>query len=87
MNDIFDSELIKELRRLRGLGTPPSELLRYIKEKYPEDTHIAFSCMKYFREAFGLSIKQVSPIGGWCSGELSDEKVDAFLDEEMPSVK
>lgn len=87
MIQILDTKIIEELRRLRNLGKPPSELLNYIKQQFPEDTHIVFSCMKYFRKAFDLSIKQVSPIAGWHSGEISDQRVDAFLNDEMIGSK
>lgn len=83
MNEALNTEIIEELRRLRAQEKSPSDLLKYIKQKFPGDTHLVFSCMKYFRTAFDLSIKQVSPIAGWHSGELSDQKVDAFLNEEM----
>lgn len=84
MNGRLDPELIEELRRMRKLGASPFDLLKHIKKKHPENIYIVFPCMKYFRDAFGLSIKQASPIGGWDSGELSDLEVDAFLNEEMP---
>lgn len=83
MNDMLDTGLIEELRALKKLGSSPSVLLKYIIKKIPEDRHIVFTSMKYFRRAFDLSIKQTSPIGGWYSGELSDEAFDKFLNEEI----
>ena len=87
MSDKLNSEILDQVVRLRSSGESPSRLLKYIVRECPEDAHIAFTCMKYFRSAFGLSIKQVSPILGWHNGEISDAKIDVFLYDEMSSGK
>jgi hypothetical protein len=45
---------------------------------------------KQMRAAFGLSLTQVSPIGGWApdgTGELKDAQLDSFLVPAIESTR
>lgn len=75
-------EVICELRKLRTSGKRPSEMLRYIKSQC-ENEGLGLFAMKYFIEAFDLSLKQVLPIPGWASGEIPDERIDEFILPEL----
>ncbi len=77
---IPDEKIVEELRRLKSLGQPPSALLRYLKGELPELSGLYF--IKYFRAAFGMSLKAAKPVAGWLTLGLSDERVDQFILEE-----
>lgn len=75
-------EVIAELRKLRTSGRNPSEMLWYIKSQCDDDGVGLFG-MKYFREAFDLSLTQVLSIPGWASGEIPDDRIDEYLLPEL----
>ncbi|MFZ6643454.1 hypothetical protein ACO0LL_27280 [Undibacterium sp. TC4M20W] len=77
---IPDERIVDELRRLKSLGQPPSALLKYLKNELPELSGLYF--IKYFRAAFGMSLKAAKPVAGWLTMGLSDERVDQFISEE-----
>ncbi|WP_110256753.1 hypothetical protein [Undibacterium pigrum] len=74
---IPDEKIVEELRRLKSLGHPPSALLKYLKGELSGAYFI-----KYFRAAFGMSLKAAKPVAGWLAMGLSDERVDQFISEE-----
>jgi hypothetical protein len=46
--------------------------------------------LKYLREAFALSLRQVGPLGGWSAdgtGELSDSQLNALLQPEIEQTR
>ncbi|MFZ6680916.1 hypothetical protein [Undibacterium sp. Tian12W] len=77
---IPDEKIVEELRRLKSLGHPPSALLKYLKGELTELSGAYF--IKYFRAAFGMSLKAAKPVAGWLTMGLSDERVDQFISEE-----
>ena len=76
-------EIIDALRKRRASGEKPSALLKYLGSEYPDDRGLGFTAMKYFREAFGLSLRQVLSIPDWVHGLISDERVDEHLLREL----
>ena len=77
---IPDERIVEELRRLKSLGHPPSALLNYLKNELPVVSGVYF--IKYFRDAFGMSLKAALPVASWLTDGLSDERVDQFISEE-----
>jgi|GEM_PF-4254854 len=77
---IPDERIVEELRRLKSLGQPPSVLLRYLKNELHVLSGVYF--IKYFRTAFGMSLKAALPVASWLTDGLSDERVDQFISEE-----
>jgi len=77
----INDELVEKLRIMRENGATVVELLEKIKSTHKEEQQIKPLCMKYFRESFGLSMSDITPIGGWCGfgGELSNEQVSELI--------
>jgi hypothetical protein len=85
MEDI-DPTIVQRLRSLAQEGRTVPELLRDIPTKLsPAKVHTLLLA-KYMREAFGLSLLDVKPIGGWAfggTGELSDARLNELM---LPAV-
>ncbi|MFZ6730587.1 hypothetical protein ACO0LG_01510 [Undibacterium sp. Ji42W] len=79
----FNPEIIDALRKRSASGEKPSALLKHLGSEYPDDRGLGFTAMKYFREAFGLSLRQVLSIPDWVHGGISDERVDEYLLREL----
>jgi hypothetical protein len=74
-------ELVEILREMHGNAAQVSQMLSEIKKFHCEEPQIKMCTMKYLREAFGLSLADVTPVGGWCGlgGELSDEEINGLI--------
>jgi hypothetical protein len=67
-------------------GQTVPELLRDINSRISLGKWNPLSIAKYMREAFGLSLLEVKPIGGWSlegDGELSDHRLNELM---MPAI-
>jgi hypothetical protein len=68
------------------LGHRISDLLRRQEERRHLGTIQLIQCL---RLAFGLSIVQASPVGGWLpdgNGEISHAKLDDFIGQAIEAV-
>jgi hypothetical protein len=76
-----NNALVEKLRSMKKNGATIFELLEQIRFIHKEDPLIKPLSMKYFREAFGLSLPEVTPLGGWCGlgGELSNEQISELI--------
>ena len=81
INMTLNVQLIKKLREMQAANKIVSEMLTEILLVHREDPQIKVLSMKYFREAFGLSMAAVTPIAGWSGfgGELQDEQIDELI--------
>lgn len=82
---MIDEHIVRQLIAMKIAHAKPSAMLHYMREAAPGRASDWVDCMQGFRRAFGLSIKQVSPILGWHTGELSDSELDGFLLPEVYS--
>lgn len=82
----FDSDIIDRLRRMKDTHATASEMLaelvaelRQLESNYEP---LNFICIIAFRRAFGLSIKEAMPIGGWegFGGPISSTSLDREMD-------
>jgi hypothetical protein len=82
-----DSESLMELRELYRRSRSAAAVVRAIASRGSESR---LEWAKQLRAAFGLSLSQVSPIGGWeldGTGELKDEQLDGFLVPAIESTR
>ncbi len=81
----LNNELVGVLRNMHSDTAKVSKLLDKIKTAHEEEPQIKMYAMKYLREAFDLSIAEVTSVGGWSGfgGELSDEQIDSLI--QIPS--
>lgn len=56
----IDYEIVQLLRQLAHERRPVADVLRVV-----ETGRTALGVVKHFREAFGLSLEEAKPIGGW----------------------
>ena len=73
-------QIIQTLQIMAKEGKKPSEMLRYLVLDLGEQQQLEL--MLRFTEAFGLSMGEVTSIGGWWhddSAELNDTDIDAYL--------
>lgn len=77
----LNNELIKMLRCMHSDAATVAQLLEKIKTAHNEEPQIKMYAMKYLREAFRLSMVDVTSIGGWSGfdGELSDEEINSLI--------
>src|SRR5436190_16350874 len=81
-----DPAVVHRLRELAQDGRPVPELLREVARRLSPQVLHPLTLAKYMREAFGLSLLEVKPIGGWSwegRGELSDDQLNDLV---MPSI-
>ncbi|MBI3728243.1 MAG: hypothetical protein HY254_07905 [Burkholderiales bacterium] len=78
--EILRARVVDELRKMKSLGQTPSAMLKHLKNECAIISWI--DIFRYFRLAFDLSLKEVSPIQGWLSGEISDERIDKYISDE-----
>ena len=79
-------EIVKKLQQMASTNASVPQLLREAIKLLPSDQRGSLYLIIYFREAFHLSLKSASPIGGWSesgNGEISDERIEEFLRPEM----
>ena len=84
--ETITSALLAHLRVMAKRGDTASQMLREIMRTYAPATPHNLPLIKCLREAFGLSLREASPIGGWApdgSGELSDSRLDELI---MPDI-
>lgn len=81
----LDSELIDTLKTMHSNAAEISSLLSEIKSVHEEEPQLKIFAMKYLREAFGLSMADVTAVGGWSGfgGELSDDQINNLV--QIPS--
>jgi len=82
----IDPAVVQRLRAMAQEGRTVPELLREITNQLSSSSLHPLLLAKYMREAFGLSLLEVKPIGGWSlggCGELSDDQLDELL---MPGI-
>ncbi len=84
--ETIDPAVVNRLRTLAREGRTVSALLEEITNRLGLSGSHPLLLARYMREAFGLSLLEVKPIGGWSpggSGELSDAQLDELL---MPGI-
>jgi hypothetical protein len=86
----LNSEILQRLRTLARSGSTPSQIARELFRQIESQPHPRLTALKYLREAFALSLRQVAPFGGWSAdgvGELTDAQLDALLQPEMEQTR
>lgn len=86
----LNPEIVQRLRTLARSGSTPSQIARELFRQLDSESHPRLTALKYLREAFGLSVRQVSPLGGWSAdgtGELTDAQLDALLQPEIEQTR
>src|SRR5437899_1638413 len=83
----LNPEIVSRLRSMAGSGSTVAEMLREVIRAFaPHKPHL-LTLAHYFRAAFGLTLVQVKPLGGWSPdgrGELSDSQLHEFI---MPEIE
>jgi hypothetical protein len=82
----LNQALIRDLRGMARKGATAPQMLRTILERAAPEQPQAVVLIKYLREAFALTLRQASPVGGWMpdnSGELSDAQLNDLLLSEI----
>jgi hypothetical protein len=82
--------LVQELRRNASQGASVPDLLRLLHERLGSEAAYGTTLARYFMTAFDLSLRTVSPIGGWApdsTGEISDERIQELIYPEMMQKK
>jgi hypothetical protein len=78
--------LVQELRHKASEGASVPDLLRLLCERLGSDAAYTITLIKYFRSAFDLPLRAVSPIGGWApdaGGEISDARIQELIYPEI----
>src|SRR5579872_3037492 len=86
----LNSEIVQRLRIMARSGNTPSQIARELFRQIDSQPHPRLTALKYLREAFALSLRQVNPLGGWSAdgtGELTDAQLDALLQPEMEQTR
>jgi hypothetical protein len=86
----LNPEILQRLRTLARSGSTPSQIARELFRQVDSQPHPRLTALKYLREAFGLSLRQVSPVGGWSAdgtGELTDAQLDALLQPAIEQTR
>jgi hypothetical protein len=84
--EYIDPAIVLRLRRLAQERATVPELLRDIATQLSLSNSHTILFANYMRQAFGLSLLEVKPIGGWSlmgEGELSDDKLNEIM---MPHI-
>ena len=74
--------LVAVLRDMARQGSSVPDMLREIIRQLAPQPAQTLTCAKYLRDAFGSSLHEVKPIGGWSAdgnGELSDANLDQLI--------
>jgi hypothetical protein len=83
-------EIVEHLRVMASTGATVPQLLREIISRIPNTHSPTFSLVLYMREAFHLSLRAVTPLGGWDEGgkgEITDDRIEEFLRPEMETTR
>jgi hypothetical protein len=86
----LDPVIVQRLRTMARSGGTPSQIARELFRYIDSQPHPQLAALKYLREAFALSLRQVKPLGGWSTdgtGELTDEQLDALLQPELEQTR
>ena len=86
----LNPEILQRLRVLARSGGTPAQIARELFRQVDSQSHPRLIALKYLREAFCLSMRQVSPLGGWSAdgtGELTDGQLDALLQPAMEQTR
>lgn len=73
-------EIVTNLQNMANEGKKPSEMLRYLVLDLGEQQQLEL--MLLFTEAFGVTLGEVTAIGGWWhddTAELNDTDIDAYI--------
>lgn len=73
-------EIVEEMRRMARGGHSPRDMFRLLKKVLGSDSHI-LTILKYFRQAFGLSLSEVKPIAALSRNEKREIENDDLLNE------
>ena len=80
-------EVAARLRDGVGRGYKVSELLSSLALQHGLGTIQLIKCL---RSAFGLSLSQAAPVGGWSpdgAGEITHERLDQFIGDAIAAVQ
>jgi hypothetical protein len=86
----LNEAIVLELRWAASQGKSVPDLLNYLFERLGPEAAYRSSVLKYFKEAFHLPLRAVTPIGGWSphnQGEISDEAIQSMLYPPMLQTK
>jgi hypothetical protein len=79
-------EIIDQLRAMARNGDSVPHMLQQLARRLGPQTPSVLTLAKYLRAAFGLSLLDVKPLGGWSAdgtGELSDSQVSELILPEI----
>jgi hypothetical protein len=82
--------LVQELRCKASEGASVPDMLRLLYDRLGSEAAYSTTLAKYFMDAFGLSLRTVSPIGGWAPdsrGEISDARIQELIYPEILEKK
>src|SRR5260370_30510465 len=82
----LNQALIRDLHDMARRGATVPQMLRAVLDRTAPEPPPTIVLIKYLREAFGLTLRQASPAGGWMpdnAGELSDAQLNDLL---MPEI-
>src|SRR5690242_12189936 len=89
MKGVFET-LVQELRRKASEGASVPDLLRLLHDHLGNEADYSTTLARYFMDAFGLSLRTVSPIGGWApgsTGDISDARIQELIYPEIMKKK
>ena len=74
------TEIIAKLQSMASSGNKPSEMLRYLVLDLKIEQQLEL--MKFFTEAFNVSLGEVTAISGWwhdASAEMNDNDINHYI--------
>jgi hypothetical protein len=86
-NDLeqLDQAVIDTLRGMARQGRSRSEMVRELKRRLGEETHI-LTLLSYFRPAFHLTLAEAKPIAALSRNEQREVEDGPLLDELLSSA-
>lgn len=86
-NDLeqLDQAVIGTLRGMARQGRSPSEMVREVKRRLGEETHI-LTLLSYFRHAFHLTLAEAKPIAALSRNEQREVEDEPLFDELLSPV-
>jgi hypothetical protein len=82
----LNQSVLSDLRDMARRGSHVPPMLRVILERSAPAQPHTVTLIKYLRQAFALTLRQASPVGGWMpdnSGELNDAQLNDLLLPEI----
>lgn len=79
-------DLVLQLRTMAARGSSACDMIITIADTYEGDRELQILTIAYFREAFGIGLKDLMPIGAWSffpGGTWSREQVENHI---MPLI-